>query len=52
MNNSEIITVKNLTKKYPMGLGEFTALNDMRGSLPHGFRLSKKIQRKLAPAKP
>jgi putative ABC transport system ATP-binding protein len=29
MNNSEIITVKNLTKKYPMGLGEFTALNDI-----------------------
>lgn len=29
MNNSEIISVKNLTKKYPMGLGEFTALNSI-----------------------
>jgi putative ABC transport system ATP-binding protein len=27
MNNSEIISVKDLTKKFPMGLGEFTALN-------------------------
>ena len=27
MNNTEIISVKNLTKKFPMGLGEFTALN-------------------------
>ncbi|MCJ7447702.1 MAG: ABC transporter ATP-binding protein [Bacteroidales bacterium] len=27
MNNAEIISVKNLTKKFPMGLGEFTALN-------------------------
>jgi putative ABC transport system ATP-binding protein len=27
MNNSEIISVKNLTKKFPMGMGEFTALN-------------------------
>jgi putative ABC transport system ATP-binding protein len=27
MNNSEIISVKNLTKKFPVGLGEFTALN-------------------------
>ena len=27
MGNQEIISVKNLTKKYPMGLGEFTALN-------------------------
>jgi putative ABC transport system ATP-binding protein len=27
MNNSEIISVKDLTKKFPMGMGEFTALN-------------------------
>ena len=27
MNDSEIISVKGLTKKFPMGLGEFTALN-------------------------
>ena len=27
MENSELIKVINLTKKYPMGLGEFTALN-------------------------
>jgi putative ABC transport system ATP-binding protein len=27
MNNSEIISVQNLTKKFPVGLGEFTALN-------------------------
>ncbi|HVN57677.1 MAG TPA: ABC transporter ATP-binding protein [Bacteroidales bacterium] len=26
MNNSEIISVKGLTKKFPMGMGEFTAL--------------------------
>jgi putative ABC transport system ATP-binding protein len=29
MNETEIISVKNLTKKFPMGLGEFTALNDI-----------------------
>jgi putative ABC transport system ATP-binding protein len=29
MDNSEIIMVKNLTKKFPMGLGEFTALNNI-----------------------
>ena len=27
MNDSEIISVNELTKKFPMGLGEFTALN-------------------------
>lgn len=36
MNNSEIITVKNLTKKYPMGMGEFTALNDISLSFSKG----------------
>ena len=29
MNNSEIIEVKDLTKKFPMGMGEFTALEDI-----------------------
>lgn len=29
MNNSEIISVNDLTKKFPMGLGEFTALNNI-----------------------
>jgi putative ABC transport system ATP-binding protein len=29
MDNSEIISITNLTKKFPMGLGEFTALNSI-----------------------
>ena len=36
MNNSEIISVKNLTKKFPMGLGEFTALNDINLTFSKG----------------
>jgi putative ABC transport system ATP-binding protein len=36
MINSEIISVKNLTKKYPMGMGEFTALNGINLSLSTG----------------
>jgi putative ABC transport system ATP-binding protein len=36
MNNSEIISVKNLTKKFPMGLGEFTALSDINLSFLKG----------------
>jgi putative ABC transport system ATP-binding protein len=36
MNNSEIITVKKLTKKFPMGLGEFTALNGIDLSFSKG----------------
>jgi putative ABC transport system ATP-binding protein len=29
MDNSEIIKVENLTKKFPMGMGEFTALKEI-----------------------
>ena len=36
MNNSEIISVKNLTKKFPMGLGEFTALNGINLTFSKG----------------
>jgi putative ABC transport system ATP-binding protein len=36
MNNSEIISVKNLTKKFPMGLGEFTALNGINLTFSRG----------------
>jgi putative ABC transport system ATP-binding protein len=36
MNNSEIISVKNLTKKFPMGVGEFTALNGINISFDKG----------------
>jgi putative ABC transport system ATP-binding protein len=36
MDNNEIITAKNLTKKFPMGLGEFTALNGINLSFAKG----------------
>jgi len=36
MKNSEIISVKNLTKKFPMGLGEFTALNGINLTFSKG----------------
>jgi putative ABC transport system ATP-binding protein len=36
MDSSEIITVKNLTKKFPMGMGEFTALNGINLSFSKG----------------
>ncbi|MGD0583779.1 MAG: ABC transporter ATP-binding protein [Bacteroidales bacterium] len=36
MDNSEIISVQNLTKKFPMGLGEFTALNGINLSFSKG----------------
>lgn len=36
MDNSEIITVTNLTKKFPMGLGEFTALNGINLTFSKG----------------
>jgi putative ABC transport system ATP-binding protein len=36
MDNSEIISVKNLSKKFPMGMGEFTALNDINLSFSKG----------------
>jgi putative ABC transport system ATP-binding protein len=36
MNNSEIISVKNLTKIFPMGLGEFTALNGINLTFSRG----------------
>jgi putative ABC transport system ATP-binding protein len=36
MNNSEIISVKDLTKKFPMGLGEFTALNGINLTFSKG----------------
>jgi putative ABC transport system ATP-binding protein len=36
MNNSEIISVKHLTKKYPMGPGEFTALNEVNLTFSRG----------------
>jgi len=36
MNNSEIISVKNLTKKFPMGMGEFTALNGINLTFEKG----------------
>lgn len=36
MDNSEIISVKDLTKKYPMGLGEFTALNGINLTFSKG----------------
>jgi putative ABC transport system ATP-binding protein len=36
MNNSEIINVKDLTKKFPMGLSEFTALRGINLSFAKG----------------
>lgn len=36
MNDLEIISVKGLTKKFPMGLGEFTALNGINLSFTTG----------------
>jgi putative ABC transport system ATP-binding protein len=36
MNNSEIISVKDLTKKFPMGLSEFTALRGINLSFTKG----------------
>jgi putative ABC transport system ATP-binding protein len=36
MDNSEIISVRDLTKKYPMGLGEFTALDGINLSFVKG----------------
>jgi putative ABC transport system ATP-binding protein len=36
MENQEIISVKNLSKKYPMGLGEFTALESINLSFSEG----------------
>jgi putative ABC transport system ATP-binding protein len=36
MDNSEIISVQNLSKKFPMGLGEFTALNGINLSFSKG----------------
>jgi putative ABC transport system ATP-binding protein len=36
MGNSEIISVKNLTKKFPMGLSEFTALNGINLTFSKG----------------
>ena len=36
MNDLEIINVKGLTKKFPMGLGEFTALNGINLSFTTG----------------
>jgi putative ABC transport system ATP-binding protein len=36
MENSEIIRVSNLMKKYPMGLGEFTALDGINLSFSSG----------------
>jgi putative ABC transport system ATP-binding protein len=36
MNNAEIISVKDLTKKFPMGLGEFTALNGINLAFSKG----------------
>ncbi len=36
MKNSEIISVKDLTKKFPMGMGEFTALNGINLSFEQG----------------
>jgi len=36
MNNNEIISVRNLTKKFPIGMGEFTALNGISLSFSKG----------------
>lgn len=36
MNNSEIIAVKSLVKKFPIGLGEFTALNGINLTFSKG----------------
>jgi putative ABC transport system ATP-binding protein len=36
MDNNEIIAVSNLIKKFPMGLGEFTALNGINLSFAKG----------------
>jgi putative ABC transport system ATP-binding protein len=36
MNNDNIITVTDLTKKFPIGLGEFTALNGVNLSFTRG----------------
>jgi putative ABC transport system ATP-binding protein len=36
MNNSEIIKVQDLTKRFPMGLSEFTALRDINLSFTRG----------------
>jgi putative ABC transport system ATP-binding protein len=36
MENQEIISVKNLSKKYPMGLGEFTALDSINLGFSEG----------------
>ena len=36
MNNVEIISVKDLTKKFPIGMGEFTALNGINLSFTKG----------------
>lgn len=36
MTNSQIISVQNLTKKFPMGMGEFTALNGINLSISAG----------------
>lgn len=36
MDNSELIKVVNLTKKFPMGLGEFTALNGINLTFSRG----------------
>jgi putative ABC transport system ATP-binding protein len=36
MENPTVITIENLVKKFPMGKGEFTALNGIRLSLSQG----------------
>jgi putative ABC transport system ATP-binding protein len=36
MNNSEIIKILDLTKRFPMGLGEFTALRNINLSIERG----------------
>jgi putative ABC transport system ATP-binding protein len=36
MDNSELISVKELTKKFPMGMGEFTALNGINLTFSKG----------------